>query len=1118
MPKLSEAVLNIKINTAQAIADAKIMAEQVKVSMLQTKAAILDLNLASKEAAVGQGTLGKQAGFLGSGVLRNIVAFAGYYRAIALVNGVIASAVSELKNFDAQLRDIQSITQESDGSIQMLGKDLLGLVLSGQLAGTSASEAARSIYLLVSAGYSTDESLKLVQVAAEGAAAGLSDTYTTSQLLIGILQAYQLPVSSATAVMNTLFAGVTSGVLHFKDFTSSLGLVIPTAAALNIPLNQIVAAVDTLTLQGQTASRAITNLNAVLTAFLKPNKDLAGVIDHLGYSSGEAMIRMLGVPGALKAIEAAASDNSVAVAADANATDKLRIAQQESNVASEEAALRLRDTKAALDSLTESQQMAQEDNSMRVRSAKLALDDLTKAQHNAHYKTSADREKAQLEMDQATLAYKRAQDAVTKADQSAQSERDHATLAYKKAQDDVVKANQTATDSADKYNKSLGTLAKDSVPDADAALAKMFPNVRAIRGVFGLATEGGELYDKVLNKITEDEQKNAAAAALASQKKGLSYELGQLSANAKALFTVLMGFAGSSIQGPLTSIVTSLNTLFAKLGHFEEVIGPDGTVTKHWHFFWENNAKLMNTAKTVMIGIIAFIVGMLIPLIVTAIGWVASFIAGLGAFALISNPFSLIILGIILLLQHTGHLGEAWNIVKTVVKAAIKEITKDVSEFIHFFTLGLEGGGMGGQHSFFEKLAFGIGDAIRKVIPVVKDFVNEVIKLGHLLVLGFAGGQIAGEYSKIEKAAFAAGQIIHQILNWVKDKAVPWAITTIVDNVNNAVKFFGILKGMLEDIGRSPSFRSFIAFMKENLPILVGQIGYFVGKVIEFTKSPVGSFLLGLVDKVAKFILVLGLLQNPTVQSIAFFWLLVKAVDFAVVIFHKIADAAKDFWKELKGFVDMITAIPGDIIDAFKDLVSKFKEQFNNLNDALTSSLDVGKIIKAGISIGKSLIDGIIEGISGISGKVGDISTAIYDAIKKGLNAALLKAHNTLHLSLGKIGIGKAAVDLGSFTFPLVQFASGVRDWMGGMAMLGEHGPEMAFLPSGTSVAPAMQTSRIMDNLSHGGGWTGDANFYVTAPTVDEIMKQLHGQVDSLGRNLRYRAQRSGSLLTGQIG
>jgi hypothetical protein len=69
--------------------------------------------------------------------------------------------------------------------------------------------------------------------------------------------------------------------------------------------------------------------------------------------------------------------------------------------------------------------------------------------------------------------------------------------------------------------------------------------------------------------------------------------------------------------------------------------------------------------------------------------------------------------------------------------------------------------------------------------------------------------------------------------------------------------------------------------------------------------------------------------------------------------------------------------------------------------------------------------------------------------------------------------IGKFARDLadGKIKMPdlsqirLPGFAEGVENFRGGLALVGEHGPELVNLPRGSSVTPAAQTARMLPAL-----------------------------------------------------
>lgn len=93
-------------------------------------------------------------------------------------------------------------------------------------------------------------------------------------------------------------------------------------------------------------------------------------------------------------------------------------------------------------------------------------------------------------------------------------------------------------------------------------------------------------------------------------------------------------------------------------------------------------------------------------------------------------------------------------------------------------------------------------------------------------------------------------------------------------------------------------------------------------------------------------------------------------------------------------------------------------------------------------NVGKSIIQGMINGIKdavgGIGGALGKVGSDIGNSVKGALHA--------IHIP---------------------GFASGVSNFSGGLAVVGEQGPELAYLPSGSSVIPAKQTASI---LGGGGG------------------------------------------------
>jgi TP901 family phage tail tape measure protein len=267
----------------------------------------------SQASSASNGLLGVLTKVLSTAALM-AVRFAGMYVAVGALKSVVGAGIDEFVKLDTNLRNIQSITLDSDKSIDKLRHTLLNSVIAGDTFGRSASELSDGMYELVSAGYTTDEALTLVKIAAMGAAAGLSNTATVSKLLLGILQAYKIPVSGAAEVMDQLFVIVDLGVIHFDQLAGTMGLLIPSAAALKIPLNELGAAIELLTRQGQQPSRVMTNLADVMSKMLKPNTALAAAIKELGFNSGEAMVKTLGFVESVRRLSVLSGGSDAALA------------------------------------------------------------------------------------------------------------------------------------------------------------------------------------------------------------------------------------------------------------------------------------------------------------------------------------------------------------------------------------------------------------------------------------------------------------------------------------------------------------------------------------------------------------------------------------------------------------------------------------------------------------------------------------------------------------------------------------------------------------------------------------------------------------------------------------
>jgi hypothetical protein len=186
----------------------------------------------------------------------------------------------------------------------------------------------------------------------------------------------------------------------------------------------------------------------------------------------------------------------------------------------------------------------------------------------------------------------------------------------------------------------------------------------------------------------------------------------------------------------------------------------------------------------------------------------------------------------------------------------------------------------------------------------------------------------------------------------------------------------------------------------------------------------------------------------------------------------------KDLVKSLQEKINLTPiAIPFAIPQGSIDNI---KKDAVNITDALASALQ-SSISAIGVGLG----EGLAAAINGTA-NFGDIFQSIFNALGGvvatlgeqiiAIGAAALVAQAAIAQAIANpflvIAAGVALVALGSLiqstTANQNRFAVGTRNAPGGMALVGERGPELINLPRGSQVIPAAQTSNMMGGV--GGG------------------------------------------------
>ncbi|MDX2824197.1 phage tail tape measure protein [Streptomyces ipomoeae] len=178
----------------------------------------------------------------------------------------------------------------------------------------TAEQLAEGLYQVVSSGFDGADAMEILEVAAQGAAAGLTTSETSARALLGVLNAYGMTAADASDVMDVMFQTVNYGVISFEELAQQLGDVVPMAAAAGVEFDDMSAALAAITLTGIPAAEAVTALNMLLTRVMKPTQDLKQAIKDLGYESAASAVEQDGLYVVVNKINGAAGNTAEGIA------------------------------------------------------------------------------------------------------------------------------------------------------------------------------------------------------------------------------------------------------------------------------------------------------------------------------------------------------------------------------------------------------------------------------------------------------------------------------------------------------------------------------------------------------------------------------------------------------------------------------------------------------------------------------------------------------------------------------------------------------------------------------------------------------------------------------------
>lgn len=225
---------------------------------------------------------------------------------------VLENAAKTSADFEQAMAAVSTLLDDSSGldhltdSVRELSREF----------GTDLLTNAKGLYGILSAGISNSaQAMDVLRVANQLALGGMTDVDTAARGVVATLNAYGLSAEHAAEVSDAFFTASKVGATSIEALAGSIGQVAPVAASVGVSLDQLLAALATLTNTGIDTAEAATQIKAALTAVISPGDEARKTAAGLGLEFSLAALKAKGFSGFLQDVASKTKGNQEALGA-----------------------------------------------------------------------------------------------------------------------------------------------------------------------------------------------------------------------------------------------------------------------------------------------------------------------------------------------------------------------------------------------------------------------------------------------------------------------------------------------------------------------------------------------------------------------------------------------------------------------------------------------------------------------------------------------------------------------------------------------------------------------------------------------------------------------------------
>ncbi len=250
---------------------------------------------------------------------------------------------------------------------------------------------------------------------------------------------------------------------------------------------------------------------------------------------------------------------------------------------------------------------------------------------------------------------------------------------------------------------------------------------------------------------------------------------------------------------------------------------------------------------------------------------------------------------------------------------------------------------------------------------------------------------------------------------------------------------------------KSSVFKIFLGFKSlsggvvklcKNFIMLIPKVIAFIGTMAASAWTAIVSFATAIwVAVTATWAFTVALLANPITWIVLAIVALIAGIALLIVYWEDVKAAFVSVWEAIK---DAFKSAWDFMKSVFESIVNWFEEAINKIKNVIVS---IGDFISG-------IFEGIWQGIKAVLRAIVNPVIAVINFVIKGLN----KLSFTLPSWVPIVGGKRVGFNIS----PIKYLERGTRNFVGGMAVVGERGPELVNLPGGASVHSNRRSKEMM--------------------------------------------------------